>query len=109
MLEVIATALGGVWAGVRATATWFHKRDASIRTNIMEIQARLEKDIELIRERMHKHGNDTAANTLAIAVVQANYTATSDRLTKIERCIEKVNDKQDEQTEILLKIYKEKT
>ncbi len=105
VLELVATGLGGVWAGVRAASGWFSKREAAMSTAITKVQTNMDKEVAVIRERLHKHGNDVAANTLAIAVIQTQHGAVTERLSKIERCVEKVNDKQDEQTELLLKIY----
>ena len=109
VLEVVGTAIGGVWVGVRTAMSWLTKRESAVKESIQEVKAKAGEEVKHIHDRLHKHANEINANSLSIAVMQTNHTGLTERLSKIERCVEKVNDKQDAQTEILLKIYKEKT
>lgn len=109
ILEFILTALFGVAAGVRTAMGWFTGRELEVKKSIADMRTHLDKEITSLRDRLHNQGNDINGNTLEAAVIKTQQAATTERLSKIERCMEKIDDKQDEQMDLLIKIYKEKT
>jgi hypothetical protein len=103
------TALGAAGSGVAAAIKWFGRREAAMEANIAEEKRERQAEVHEVKTKVNRMSNDIAANALAIAVIQAQNGATTERLTKIEHSIDRINDKQDQQTELLIKIYKEKT
>lgn len=104
VLEVVGTAIGGVWVGARTAISWLSKREAAVVADIAEVRAKAGEEVKHIHDRLHRHASEINANSLSIAVMQTQHAGMTERLAKVDRSLDKVNDKLDEQTAILLKI-----
>lgn len=86
VVNMLWTAASGGVAGVVGAIKWFNKRFADYQTQLNEMREDLgeaRKDIEVLKAH------------------ESNKTA---HLAHIERILERLNDKQDEQTQLLIKL-----